>query len=65
VALNGALCHNRTDDQKISGLSCLPVTSVAARHPDFIRLQKALLDPIAPELRRAFRGRRCSSKGGI
>jgi superfamily II DNA or RNA helicase len=37
-----------------------PVTAVAARHPDFIRLQKALLDLIAPELRRAFRGRRYS-----
>jgi hypothetical protein len=41
------------------------VTAVAARRPDFIRPQKALLDLIAPELRRAFRGRRCSSKGGI
>lgn len=37
-----------------------PVTAVAALHPDFIRLQKALLDLIAPELRRAFRGRRYS-----
>ena len=41
-------------------VSPCPVTAVAARHPDFIRLQKALLDLIAPELRRAFRGHRYS-----
>jgi superfamily II DNA or RNA helicase len=37
-----------------------PVTAVPARHPDFIRLQKMLLDLIAPELRRAFRSHRYS-----
>lgn len=37
-----------------------PVVAVPARHQSFIQLQKALLDLIAPELRRAFRNRRYS-----
>src|ERR1035437_3891894 len=36
------------------------VTAVPARHAQFISLQKALLDLVAPELRRAFRTRRYS-----
>ena len=36
------------------------VTAVPARHPQFISLQKALLDLVAPELRRAFRNRHYS-----
>ena len=36
------------------------VTAAPARHPQFISLQKALLDLVAPELRRAFRTRRYS-----
>ena len=36
------------------------VTASPARHPEFISLQKALLDLVAPELRRAFRTRRYS-----
>lgn len=56
--------EKKEEFKKRQVLPC-PVTAVAARHPDFIRLQKAFLDLIAPELRRAFGGRRCSSKGGI
>jgi SNF2 family DNA or RNA helicase len=36
------------------------VTAAPALHPQFISLQKALLDLVAPELRRAFRSRRYS-----
>ena len=38
----------------------VPVIALAAKHSDFIHLQKSLLDLIAPELRRAFRSRRYS-----
>jgi superfamily II DNA or RNA helicase len=37
-----------------------PVTATDAKHPRFIELQRALLELLAPELRRAFRARRYS-----
>jgi superfamily II DNA or RNA helicase len=37
-----------------------PVTASPSKHPAFVALQRALLDLLAPELRRAFRARRYS-----
>ena len=37
-----------------------PVTASPSKHPVFVALQRALLDLLAPELRRAFRARRYS-----
>jgi superfamily II DNA or RNA helicase len=38
----------------------IPVTADSKHHPDFVRLQRGLLDLVAPELRRAFRNKNYS-----
>jgi len=51
-----------TGEPKFKPRTVLPcaVRADASRHPQFIRLQKALLDLVAPELRAAFSSRRYS-----